>query len=387
MERDIDMSSGKRSILILIGRYLPGESDGGPVRTIRNLVDHLGYEYQFLIMTNDRDSNDNQPYQNITPDTWNIIGETEVYYSSPNRFSINAILKASSRVDLIYCCGIYNIYALKVMLLKKIGYISKPLVIAPMGSLSKGALTFKRFKKYLYINMCVKFGIFNGLKWSVSSEDEKCEVAKINSNNAHIYIARDLSRKNAPVIQNRNKEKGTINIVYISRIVKKKNLLGAIDIVSKLQGDVKFEIYGNQEDKDYWNICEKRLREAPNRIMWEYHGVIKSIDVIDEFAHHDVFLFPTFGENYGHVIIEACTAGCVPIISNKTPWHDLNVCECGNEIELHNISEFVSIIHKYQNMSCEAFTRISKNAQAYSARILTEDLLHTGYRSILDIDE
>lgn len=47
-----------KNILILMGRYLPGYKDGGPVRTIVNLVDILGNEYNFNIMTSDRDHGD-----------------------------------------------------------------------------------------------------------------------------------------------------------------------------------------------------------------------------------------------------------------------------------------------------------------------------------------
>ena len=44
-----------RKILILMGRYLPGYKDGGPVRTIINVKDMLGYEYEFYISCLDRD--------------------------------------------------------------------------------------------------------------------------------------------------------------------------------------------------------------------------------------------------------------------------------------------------------------------------------------------
>ena len=43
------MTNGKKDILIIMGRYLPGYKDGGPVRSIKNLVDYLGDEYNFKI--------------------------------------------------------------------------------------------------------------------------------------------------------------------------------------------------------------------------------------------------------------------------------------------------------------------------------------------------
>ena len=44
------MSDGRKDILIIMGRYLPGYKDGGPVRSIKNLTDFLGKEYNFKIL-------------------------------------------------------------------------------------------------------------------------------------------------------------------------------------------------------------------------------------------------------------------------------------------------------------------------------------------------
>ena len=38
-----------KKILILTGRYLPGHKDGGPLRTLINVTDALGDEYEFYI--------------------------------------------------------------------------------------------------------------------------------------------------------------------------------------------------------------------------------------------------------------------------------------------------------------------------------------------------
>lgn len=42
--------------------------------------------------------------------------------------------------------------------------------------------------------------------------------------------------------------------------------------------------------------------------------------VCDAFAQYDAFLFPTLGENLGHVIAESLSAGCPVVCSRSTPW-------------------------------------------------------------------
>jgi glycosyltransferase involved in cell wall biosynthesis len=39
---------------------------------------------------------------------------------------------------------------------------------------------------------------------------------------------------------------------------------------------------------------------------------------------HDLFILPTLGENYGHVIVEAWAAGVPVLLSDQTPWRGLS---------------------------------------------------------------
>lgn len=69
-----------RKILILMGRYLPGHKDGGPLRTIINVTEALGDEYEFYIGCLDRDHGDKEPYSNIRRNEWNQVGKAKVWY-------------------------------------------------------------------------------------------------------------------------------------------------------------------------------------------------------------------------------------------------------------------------------------------------------------------
>lgn len=66
--------------------------------------------------------------------------------------------------------------------------------------------------------------------------------------------------------------------------------------------------------------------------------------MIDVLSNYDAFLFPTKGENYGHVIYEALAAGCVPVISDRTPWLDLEENGCGYVVPLEDQDDFIKTI-------------------------------------------
>ncbi|MFR8020348.1 MAG: hypothetical protein ACLU7M_13995 [Mediterraneibacter gnavus] len=108
-----------RKILILAGRYLPGYKDGGPLRTLINLTDALGDEYEFYIACFDRDQGETQPYTDIERDTWNKVGKAKVWYVQPGGFTKKLLLNLAEDKDIIYLTSFYAEYGYKTLLLKK----------------------------------------------------------------------------------------------------------------------------------------------------------------------------------------------------------------------------------------------------------------------------
>src|ERR1035441_1964022 len=85
MERSnaLEFAAGVRSrptVLILLCFYVPGYKSGGPIRTISNLVRKLGNEFDFKIITSDRDFGDNAPYAGIEPNQWASVENAKALY-------------------------------------------------------------------------------------------------------------------------------------------------------------------------------------------------------------------------------------------------------------------------------------------------------------------
>lgn len=371
-----------KKIAILCGRYLPGYKDGGPVRTIVNLVECLGSEFLFIIITNDRDHGDAKPYDGITYNKANKVNKAIVYYLKPGGFSFSAIEKLTKNVDLIYVCGPYNDYAIKTLILKRVGIIAQPIVVASMGSFSEGAYSIKKYKKNIFVHICKMVGLFKQVVWSVTSEIEQIDVSRVIGKNAKCIIAEDLPRK-VPLLNDRNKEKVT-KIIFLSRICKMKNLLYAITVLNNVYENIEFDIYGILEDEEYWNKCQKALYHLSDNISWKYKGTVDSEKVLEVFSQYDIFLFPTLGENYGHVIFEALAAGCVPVISDRTPWTDLEENDCGYMVSLDKPEQYEKIIRMLCKLSSENFRIKREKAYLYACKKYNESIENTGYRILFN---
>lgn len=378
------MTNGKKDILIIMGRYLPGYKDGGPVRTIKNLVDYLGDEYNFKILTCDRDHGDEEAYPNIRVNEWNRVGNADVYYVPPKGFKFSLIKKISNESDLIYCCGCFNDYAINTLILKKLKKIKIPVVVAAMGLFSPEGFKLKYKKKQLFISVFNIIGMFNNIYWSATSEIEVKDIrSKVKTYN-NIFVAEDLPRivDETPIIK--NKKVGMLKVIWISRIAPCKNLKGAIEILKNVKGDIEFTIYGYKQVSKYWEECEIELNKLPENIKWCWKGNVESEYVVETLKEHHVFLFPTLGENYGHVIQEALSAGCPVILSDKTPWLDLEEKQIGVIAKLNDKDKFIEAINMYVDLDEDEFNKISSNSLKYIINNSKYKVNNSGYRKIFN---
>lgn len=374
----------KKKILIITGRYLPGYKDGGPVRSIKNLTDYLGDEYEFRILTCDRDHGDTLPYSGVKVNDWNKVGKAMVYYVPPGGFSFKIIRDMASQSDIVYMCGCFNDYAIHTLLLKRFNMIKCPVIVASMGLFSPMEFRIKYVKKKLFTTIFSILGMFRSVYWSVTSEMEKRELQLQIKVKENYFIAEDLPRKVEEISIQKEKNKRELKVVWISRITPKKNLEEAIEIIGEVEADIIFDIYGSIQDERYWEVCYQKLKKLPVNIQWKWCGNLDSEKVIDTLKQYHIFLFPTLGENYGHVIQEALSAGCAVLLSDQTPWKDLEQAGVGYAFSLKNRKLYVETIEKYAAMKTEEIQNIADRAVSYVAARSNDRIASSGYREMFD---
>ena len=173
------------------------------------------------------------------------------------------------------------------------------------------------------------------------------------------------------------KRAGEAKLIFLSRIHPKKNLLQAIKCLKNISGAITFDIYGSLEDKAYWELCQNEIKELPVNVTVNYCGLVTHDDVHRTFSNYDAFLFPTFSENYGHVIIEALVTGCPVIISDKTPWNDLEAAGAGWVCQLEDIPAFGKAVQMIVDSSDHTYR---KHAKEYAMNCLDVKKIKSYFR-------
>src|SRR5690606_10471907 len=97
---------------------------------------------------------------------------------------------------------------------------------------------------------------------------------------------------------------------------------------------LRFDIYGPISDQDYWKECQALIKSLPANVVATYCGSVAPARVAELFSKYDLFFLPTRGENYGHVIAEALSMGTLVLISDQTPWRELQADGLGWDVPL-----------------------------------------------------
>jgi glycosyltransferase involved in cell wall biosynthesis len=348
-----------KTILIVVSNYLPGFKLGGPITSISNLVNSLSKDYNFKIFTLDRDYGDKMPYPNITTGIWLQKDSYQILYVKRNLFTLYYLMYFINRTpaDILYLNSFFDpLFSISLVIAKKFRMLKiVDLMIAPRGELFKEAMEFRKLKKKIYISLARIFNLYKNIYWHSTSNDEKfsiIESIKINADKIRIatIISNSFNEKTTSeqneLIPAISKGKTTLRIVFLSRISKDKNLIFALKVLQQVKCEAIFDIYGPIEDKYIWDTCKEQIKNIPQNIIVSYLGIVKRENVKNILQSYDLFFLPTFRENFGHIIVEALSVGTPVLLSDKTPWRNLEEKRWGWDLSLNHPQLFVETIHK-----------------------------------------
>lgn len=365
-------------VLICIEHYLPGWRAGGPLRSVASMVERLGNQIEFSIVTRNHDCGVVEPYRGIKAGFWEQVGKARVLYCAGGELSLRRLLHMANEVapDVVYLNSAFAPMGRKLLMLRRAGLLDEMgFVLAPRGEFSPGALQLKHNKKKAFLAMASVAELYRELIWQASSTAEEKDIKAAMGTNCQIHIAPNLASRsrlqNVDVADRPEKVAGSARFVFISRITPKKNLSQAVQLLGDLNGEVSLDIYGPIEDEVYWRKCQDLISGLPANIEVIYRGTLFPADVASTLGNYHFFFFPTLGENFGHVILEALSAGCPVLLSDQTPWRSLTKKGAGWDLALSDTQRWRTTLNKCVEMNCTAYHRLSHGASELARQWLS----------------
>ena len=365
--------------------FTPAYKAGGPVQSLSNLVPILENEFKVYIFTSNTDLDHSTLKVEIN--SWvSYSSNSKVMYlgKSQQNFRFLDCLIKEINPEILYINGMFSlsfvVNPLLIALKRKI-----PVLIAPRGMLQKGALAIKNLKKRVFLGM-LKLLIFKkkDLYWHATDEQEKQDIFKyFNQENSTFTISNvpRFIKKWDPIKYSFHEKK---DFITISLITKKKNHISFINLLNGLipKRHMTYNIFGPIANSGYKHELVKGILNLDKKIEVSFQGEIEPANVPDALQSHKFFVLPTFGENFGHAIFEALSVGVPVIISDKTPWRNLEAENAGWDLSLDKMGKWLNVVHEAIHISEEQYLKLSKGARKLAEHFMETNNFDKSYKEM-----
>lgn len=232
----------------------------------------------------------------------------------------------SFKIDIIHNHSFWmapNIYA---------GLVAKrfniPLINAPRGTLSDKAMSRSKWKKNIVSILGQNTSFNTTYCYHATALHECYDINRFMPNRPVALIPNgvDIPFINSKNSLNMNRKK----MLYLGRIHEIKGLENLIIAWSKLENnfpDWDLEIIGVGKDSyvNYlYNLISKYSLKRVT-IGKPLYGIAK----VKKYQESDLYILPSFSENFGMTVAEALANNTPVITTYGTPWHELDIKESG----------------------------------------------------------
>ena len=218
-----------------------------------------------------------------------------------------------------------------------------PYVIAPRGMLEPWSLKQKWIKKriarWLYQDRDLKLAA----ALHATAESEAEQFRRLGFKNKIIVSPNGVNVPEREMFEcsecSNVRMDGQRRALFVSRMHPKKGVLELVESwarIFKEKGKSKSEkvwtcelVYtmNSEEERAYEQKVKQRVHELGLDDQFVFTGSLDDEKKWEAYARADLFVLPTYSENFGIVVAEALWAG-VPVITTKgTPWAEL---ECSD---------------------------------------------------------
>jgi glycosyltransferase involved in cell wall biosynthesis len=216
---------------------------------------------------------------------------------------------------------------------------SIPTIVSPQGMLEPWALNNSFYKKkiawYLYQQNDLKsVNVIHA-----TAEQEAVNLKRLgfkqpiaiipngvnieNNNNNQKYSNQDIYQK---FNQKKNEQR---KLLFLSRIHPKKGLIELVEAWDRLKPNNWKVIIAGPDENGHKKEVEDLISKKKLNQFFEFIGPVDGKFKYDLYRSSDLFVLPTYSENFGIVVAEALMAE-LPVITTKgAPWEGLIKNKCG----------------------------------------------------------
>lgn len=376
---------------------------GGPSQMVLGLSSALAAQgMEVTVLTTDSNGDSGQPPLDVplnTPveqDGYQI----RYFHCSPFRrykFSIELLrwlLANSAKFDLAHIHALFSPISTAAATVSR--YKNLPYILRPLGTLDPADLRKKKQLKKLYAALWERHNLAGAAAIHFTSNQEAKVSERFGTQTKDLVIPLGV----LPPLARKEPEKvraeflipdDRVLVLFMSRIDPKKGLdllIPALEKLLKEHNNFHFVLAGtNPQDPNYEKQIQQQIEDSTLASRTTITGFVTGEIKAALLQEADLFILPSYYENFGIAVAEAMVAGTPVVISDQVHiWQDVKdaeagwVCACDLDALATTLSEALR--------DTEELRRRGKNAQDYALRNYSWDAIAStmiqAYRQILE---
>jgi glycosyltransferase involved in cell wall biosynthesis len=217
-------------------------------------------------------------------------------------------------------------------------YKQLPYVLRPLGTLDPADLTKKKQLKQIYGSLLEKPNLEGAAAIHFTSQEEAKVSARFGAVTKDLVIPLGVNVPQLPaagiVRQQLGIDRDIPLILFMSRIDRKKGLDLLIPALSNLQAagiDFHFVLAGgNPQNPDYESVINHQINTYNLKSRSTITGFVQGELKLGLLQDADLFVLPSYYENFGIAVAEAMAVGTPVVISDRVHiWQEIAAASAG----------------------------------------------------------
>jgi glycosyltransferase involved in cell wall biosynthesis len=239
-------------------------------------------------------------------------------------------ISLGENIELIHSHGLWLPFNHKMSLIARREELLH--VVAPRGMLEPWALNNSKWKKKLAWTLYQKRDLQRATAFHATAHSEAESIRRLGFKQPIAVIPNGvvLPKLKADNLKTGNRVKTAL---FLSRIHPKKGLPMLLDAWKQLTPKGWRLVIAGNDDSNHLPELERQIAELGLSDQVEIVGPLFGADKEQAYLNADLFVLPSYSENFGIVIAEALSYQVPVLTTTGCPWEQLEAERCGWSVE------------------------------------------------------
>lgn len=309
---------------------------GGPPRTVVRLVDELSLLSGLTVRLFSQTLQGEPFVTQVKHDLDCHIAETDYKIILMLGIPLYRLLRREisiSKPNILHSHGLWhpvNHWAARIASKYNI-----PFIIQPRGMLEPWALLYKGWKKRIVMLGYQRRDLEAASLYFATSVQEAENIRKLGLRKPVAVIPNGVDIPAIDKLETLTNLRTGLNrtALFLSRIHPKKGVLNLLEAWNQVNPEGWRLIIAGPDESNHLEEIMNRANEIGISSKIEYIGIVEGEDKEKLYNASDLFILPSFSENFATVVAEALAHGIPVITTYGTPWQELELRKCGWWIE------------------------------------------------------